>query len=98
MGKSRRSVPFAASASAKPTKHNPFEIVKGRSRFETIGRRVSTTSHNVTQARSDAVDKVRILTVGAMRAYVTVCVSAVQPGPVGLGGGTTILRKLQRGP
>lgn len=61
MAKSRKGVPYAAApASARrPANANPFESVKGARRFETMGRAVSTASHNVTKARSDAEAKVR---------------------------------------
>jgi hypothetical protein len=71
MGKTtKRKVPFAArktvGTAGKPAS-NPFEAVKGKQRFNVIGRKASSTK-NVNQARSDAFDMVRfILTYEMLR-------------------------------
>jgi hypothetical protein len=64
MGKlAKRKVPFAARKAVgsvgKPSS-NPFEAVKGKSRFTIIGRKASSTK-NVNQARSDAIEMVRFV-------------------------------------
>lgn len=69
MGKaSKRKVPFAArkkAGSAGKASSNPFEAVKGKQRFNVIGRQVACTK-NVNKARSDAIDMVRCTLTSAL--------------------------------
>ena len=58
---SKRKVPFAARKQAGSTGNasaNPFEAVKGKQRFNVLGRKASSTK-NVNKTRSDAIDMVR---------------------------------------
>jgi len=56
MGK--RKAPLAASR-PRAEKENPFEAAHSKKKFAVLGRQ-SSESKNVNQARSQAVDKVRM--------------------------------------
>lgn len=62
MGKTaKRKVPFAASKAGLQQKENPFERQNSKRKFNVIGRKQFGAGKNLNQARSEAVERVRLV-------------------------------------
>lgn len=62
MAKGKGKAPLAAQKKAQQNaKPNPFEIKRAKTKFDTLGRRVTKTANkkSVVVARADAVNRVR---------------------------------------